>query len=141
MNYFVSYQIGSIRFASPIKEIGEIVRIKQINTVGKLPKYIAGFFELRGKKIWLFDLPVFLNVETHQNFEIILTEMTNINIGLKVEKVLGIVNADKIFPYPDIVHQKDFLTGVIKNGKDILQVISFFRLLSGQRLKAIQKLQ
>lgn len=139
MNYFLYYQIGSIKFATAIEEIKEIARAKDFIAQEKLPKNITGFFNLRGKRICIFDLPAFLEIEADKDFEIIVVAINQNNIGFKVEKIFGIVSAEQIIPYPNIVQTKDYLKGVIKQDKDILQILSFKRILSGQRLKAIQK--
>ncbi len=140
MNYYIHYRIGTIKFASPIDEVKEITRTKKLTTAESLPKNIVGFFELRGKRICLFNLPSFLGIETGAEFEVILTETNDTSVGFRVEKVYGIVYAEKTIPYPHIVPKKDFLTGVIKHESEILQVLSFTRILSGTRLKAIQKI-
>ncbi|MGB9721592.1 MAG: chemotaxis protein CheW [bacterium] len=139
MNYFLYYQIGKIRFATGIEEIKEIARVKHLITDNELPKNIAGFIDLRGSRICIFDLPSFLDIQVNGNFEIIITQKDEKYIGFKVEKISGIVNADKIFPYPHIVKTKEYLKGIVKHDKEILQILSFQKILSGTRLKAIQK--
>lgn len=139
MNYFLFYKIGDIKIATEINETKEVIRPRQIIYDEKLPKNLAGFFELRGKKLWIYDLPGFLDIESGKDFEVIVTEINRILIGFKVEKVYGIVSAERIIPYPEIVGAKDYLTGVIKTKEGILQVLSFTKLLAGPRLKAIKK--
>ncbi|MGQ9465473.1 MAG: chemotaxis protein CheW [bacterium] len=139
MKPYLSYQIGLIKFATPIEEIKEVARAKNISVEDKLPRNIAGFFELRGKKICIFDLASFLDIKADEGFEIIITEAKQHYVGFKVEKILGIVSADEVVPYPEVVQAKDYLMGIITYDKELLQVISFYKILSGPRLKAIQK--
>ncbi len=125
--------------ATSVSEIKEVVRSKNLSTNTRLPKNVAGFFELRGRRICLFDLPSFLDIETSGNYEIIVAEINKFSIGFKVEKVYGIVSTEELLPYPELVTKKDYLIGVIKKKDEILQVLSFVKILSGPRLKAIQK--
>ncbi|MEO0095585.1 MAG: chemotaxis protein CheW [candidate division WOR-3 bacterium] len=139
MNHYLYYQIGKIKMATSVSEIKEVVRSKNLSTNTRLPKNVAGFFELRGRRICLFDLPSFLDIETSGNYEIIVAEINKFSIGFKVEKVYGIVSTEELLPYPELVTKKDYLIGVIKKKDEILQVLSFVKILSGPRLKAIQK--
>ncbi len=139
MNYFLCYQIGRAKFATAIEEVKEIARTKNLITARELPKNITGFFDLRGRRICVFNLPLFLEIETDNDFEIILSEMHHEIFGFKVEKILNIVSTEAIFPYPEFAQARDYLKGIIKQDGQILQVISFFKILSGARLKAIQK--
>ncbi len=139
MKYYLYYQIGKIKIATEIAEIKEIIRPKNINFEEKLPKNIFGFCEFRGKRLYIFDLASFLDVQPGKDFEVIISEINKTMIGFKVEKVYGIVSADEIHPYPEITGAKDFLIGIIIKEEEIIQLLSLTRIMSGARLKAIQK--
>jgi len=139
MNYYLKYKIGIINFAAPIEEVREIVRPKEIQKEEKLTKNIVGFFTLRGKRVVLFDLPKFLDINTEDSFEVIISEIEEKYIGFKVDKVFGILGVEELIPFPEIVEPKDYFRGVIKENKSFLQVLSFTKLLSGARLSTIKK--
>lgn len=139
MNSYLYYQISSIKLATSIEEIKEVARTKNLITKDKLPRNIVGFFELRGKRICIFDLPAFLDIKPDSDFEIILITTNEHYVGFKVGKISGIISTDDIKPYPEIVGKKEYLKGVILHNKEILQVLSLAKILSGPRLKAIQK--
>lgn len=139
MNFYLYYQISSVKFATPIEEIKEVARTKNLITEEKLPKNIAGLFELRGKRICIFDLPAFLEIHPDSDFEIIIVTTNEHYVGFKVGKIFGIVSASDIKPYPEIAGKKEYLKGVILHNKELLQVLSLTKILSGPRLKAIQK--
>ncbi len=125
--------------ATAISEVKEIIRPKNLNFEEKLPKNLAGFCEFRGKKLWVFDLPLFLQIEHGKEFEVIIAEINKALIGFKVDKVYGIVSADEIFPYPEITQAGNYLIGIIKKDEEIIQLLSFSKIMSGARLKAIHK--
>uniref|UniRef100_A0A7C4TAU7 CheW-like domain-containing protein n=1 Tax=candidate division WOR-3 bacterium TaxID=2052148 RepID=A0A7C4TAU7_UNCW3 len=139
MTYFLKFTIGKIKFATSIEEIKEITRPKEILQAKDLPPNFAGFFELRGEKIVLFDLPSFLGINSDESFEVIVSEIQKRPIGFKVNKVLGIVACSEIFPLPEIVRAKGYLKGIIKQNNELLQVISLSKLISGSRLNSLKK--
>jgi len=139
VNYYLYYQIGKVKMATDINEIKEIIRPKNIVFEEKLPKNLAGSCEFRGKRLWIFDLPVFLGIKQGKDFEVIISGINETLIGFKVEKVYGIVSTDEIYPYPEIAETKEYLMGIIKNEEEIIQVLSLVKILSGTRLKSIQK--
>ena len=137
--YYLKYFIGKVVFATPIEEVKEIARPKEIIEKAGLAKNLAGYFRLRKQRILLFDLPGFLKLNSRKEFEVIVSAIDGRPIGFKVNKVLGIVVSDKLSPFPELVKPKKFLKGVIKDGKEFIQVLSFENLLSGSRLKTIKK--
>lgn len=140
MDYYLQYTIGNIKFATPIEELKEIVRPKEIRKAENLGKNLVGFFYLREKKVLLYDLSNFLAIEDKVNkFEVIIVEIAPGYIGFKVSKVLGIIAAKDLIPFPELVRSKDYFKGVIKDDGSFLQVLSFSKLLSGPRLGAIKK--
>ncbi|MEO0142890.1 MAG: chemotaxis protein CheW [candidate division WOR-3 bacterium] len=140
MNYFLEYLIGGIKFVTQIEEIKEITRPKDIIKSADMPRNITGFFELRGEKLPLFDLPGFLGLESKDKFEVIVSEISQVNIGFKVNKVNGIVISESIIPFPEIVRAKDYLKGVIKRDNELLQIISLNKLISKARLNSLKNL-
>ncbi|MCX7995123.1 MAG: chemotaxis protein CheW [candidate division WOR-3 bacterium] len=139
MNYYLYYQIGKITIATSISEIKEVIRPKTITADEKLPKNILGWCLLRGEKLLIFDLPQFLGIKSNQNFEVIVSEINKILIGFKTEKIHGIFSSDRIIPYPDIVKPGEYMVGIIKKNGEILQVLSFKKILSGVRLRSLSR--
>jgi chemotaxis signal transduction protein len=111
-----------------------------VTTDQELGKNLPGYFDLRGQKIVLYDLAGFLGISMAEGFEVIISEIMTKNIGFLVTKVSGIISAEDIKPFPEIVKAKDYFRGVVKDEDDLLQVLSFARLLSGSRLNAVKKL-
>jgi chemotaxis signal transduction protein len=139
MNYYLKFTINDINFAAPIEEIIEIARPKIVLKQEKISKNIVGFFELRKKRLPIYDLPKFLELKTNDKFEVIVSEIKQKNIGFKVDKVFGIITAETITPFPDLISPKDYLPGLIKEEDDLVQVLLFRKVVTGSRLKAIKK--
>lgn len=88
MKYFLRFTIGNIKLAVPVDEVGEIARPKEITRKGKLAKYFIGFIKLRKETVPVFDLHEFFGIKPVKRFEIIISDINNSNIGVKVDKIL-----------------------------------------------------
>jgi len=139
MNYFLRFTIGNIKLAVPVDEVGEIARPKEISRKDKLAKYFIGFIELRKETVPVFDLHEFFAIKPAKRFEVIISDINNSNIGVKVDKVLGIIASQELQSYPDFVKPEKYLEGFIAYDGSVIQVLSFGKLISGQRLRAIRK--
>lgn len=131
MEYYLKFTVGEISFAAPIEEVTEIVRPRDVEAPVKPVKNLMGHFNLRGDRVPIFDLPVFLDILQAGPFEIIVSRIDRIPVGFKVNRVSGIVSVDSRLPFPEIVKAKDFMPGVIPDQDSFLQVLSFCKILSG----------
>ncbi len=139
MNYYLKFAIGNVLFAVPIDEVKEIARPKSVEKNEKMLKDIFGSFVSRKRKIILYDLPQFLKIEPINKFEVIVSEMNERQLGFKVDKVFGVIAVEKLEPIPDLAKPKNYLRGVIREGEDLVQVLSLTRLLSGIRFTNLKK--
>jgi len=89
--------------------------------------------------IVLYDLPKFLKMESKSQFEVIIAEVNRRHVGFKVDKVCGVIAAETLSPFPELVMAKNYLRGVIKEGESLIQVLSLTRLLSGVRFTNVEK--
>ncbi len=139
MNYYVKFVIGNVAFAVPIEEVREIARPKSVQKEEKIPKNICGFFVFRKRMMVLYDLPSFLKMESKNQFEVIITEVNRKLVGFKVDKVCGVISAETLAPFPELVMAKSYLRGIVKEDENLIQVLSLRRLLTGARLTNIEK--
>jgi len=139
MDYYLKFAVGDIAFAAPITEVTEIVRPREVVAPEKSLKNVLGAFDLRGEKVPLYNLPEFLKIAFSGSFEVIVSRIEDRPIGFKVLHVFGIIAAEELLPFPDIVKAKDFLLGVVPDQDSFLQVISFFKLISGSRRVIVKK--
>ncbi len=139
MNYYLKFEISDIGFAIPIYEVKEIARPKTILPRNKIAKQLVGFFKLRNKRIPIYNLPKFLKIISDDKFEVIISEINRKQIGFKVDRVFGIIAIEELVPFPEFVKPKDYFKGIIREGDSLIQVLSFRKLISGQRLRMIKK--
>jgi chemotaxis signal transduction protein len=141
MEYYLKFAVGEITFASPITEVTEIVRPREVLAMEKPLKNFLGVFDLRGERVPLYNLPEFLEIASTGTFEVIVSRIEDRPVGFKVARVFGIIAAEDLLPFPDIVKAKDFLLGVVPDQDSFLQVVSFSKLISGPRRTAFKKFQ
>lgn len=141
MEYYLKFTVGNICFAAPIDEVTEIVRPRDVETANKGAKNLMGYFNLRGIRVPIFDLPVFLEIGQTGSFEIVVSMIDRVAVGFKVNRVFGIVSVESQLPFPDIVKAKDFMPGVIPDQDSFLQILSFRKILSGSRGAVFKKIQ
>lgn len=139
MAHFLKYEIGGVGFASPIEEVQEIVRPKAVQSDVAIGKNFAGFFELRDQRIPIYSLPAFLGIKSAARGEVITSRIGEHLIGFLVDKVHGIVESPGMIPLPDLVRPRDYLQSVVKDGETFLQVISFVKIMTVQRLAGVKK--
>ena len=138
MNYYLKYAISNITFATPIEEVKEVARPKNISK-RKREKNLLGFIDLRKKKVPLYDLPKLLDIQAEEKFEAIISQIDKKYIGFKVNKVLGIITAEDLLPFPELVKPKSYFQGIIKDDDSFVQVLSFNKIVSGFKLKTRKK--
>lgn len=139
MHYYLSFLIKDVALAVPIEEVQEIARPKSIYVKEKTGvRNFLGFFELRGVRIPLYDLPGHLALEHSEKVEVIVIRYKGMTIGILVDKVLGIVTTQEIVPYPDCIPQQTFLVGIVPRTDPLLQVISLAKLFTRPRITKIQ---
>lgn len=139
MTYFLKFNIDDIIFAVPIDEISEVARPKKVLKKGKIARHFIGFIELRKEMVPVFDLHGFFGLKERDKFEVIISYIDKTSIGVKVDKVSGIITSEKLQDYPGFVKHDKYLKGVFTQDGNVIQVLSLIKLMSGQRLKALRK--
>jgi chemotaxis signal transduction protein len=139
MNYYLKFIINNINFAAPINEVKEVARPRSIMRPATKGKNLVGLFELRREKLPLYDLPRFLDLQSQDPFEVIISVVQRKLIGFKVDEVYGIVTSQELTPFPELAYSKKYFEGVIKEGNSFIQVLSFKKIVSGPRLRSIVK--
>jgi chemotaxis signal transduction protein len=138
MKYYLKYTISGVQLATPIEEVKEVARPKTVMR-GKRSKHLIGFINVRKKKIPFYDLPTLLGIEAGDTFEAIVSHMNKAVIGFKVNKVIGIITAEDLFPFPELVHAKNYFSGIIREDDSVIQVLSLKKLVSRFRLSSRKK--
>lgn len=138
MNHYVKFVIGNVAFAVPIEEVKEIARPKSVQQKERITKNICGFFVFRKRMLVLYDLPGFLKIKSKEQFEVVISMVNRKLVGFKVDKVCGVIYAEILSPFPELVMARNYMRGVIKEDENLVQVLSLRRILTGKRLATIE---
>jgi purine-binding chemotaxis protein CheW len=151
-NKFLTFRLGEECYAIPILKIKEIIGMMAITKIPKLPKFIKGVINLRGKIIPVVDLRIKFGLEEKQYDErtsIIVMEIqtestTNIN-GVVVDTVREVMDIPEgnIEPPPQYGNDVDqeFLTGMGKVGDDVIMLLDVDRIFSESEKDILESVQ
>lgn len=117
--YLTFYIAGQI-FAIPSSQVVEIVRIQPITLMPKLPPYVKGVINLRGKIVPLIDLRLKLSkqeMEYTDQTSIVVTQSEDSIIGLIVDSVDDVtdISESDVNKTPSLGREKNnpFVLGIV----------------------------
>ncbi len=129
---YLTFSLGHEEYGIPIERVREIIGILEITHIPKVPRFIKGVINLRGKIIPIMDLRIKFDMEQKEYNErtcIIVVEIPTGDIkkqiGVAVDSVSEVLSLQtaELEPPPEYGNQSsdEFLTGVGKiKGKVIL---------------------
>ncbi|WP_283607802.1 chemotaxis protein CheW [Faecalispora anaeroviscerum] len=134
--YLTFYIDGQI-FAIPSSQVVEIVRIQSITLMPKLPSYVRGVINLRGKIVPLIDIRLKLSkpeLEYSDQTSIVVTQSEDATIGLivdSVDDVTDISTAD-VNETPSLGREKSnpFVNGIVTLSKGPALLLNLRRILT-----------
>ena len=133
---YLNIRLGDEAFSLPVLQIREIIRLKSITPVPRMPPCVKGVINLRGKIVPVVDLRERLELaaivyDDHACIVILQAEKTG-NIGLIVDRVEDVtyLNEDDIELPPGLGLdlRAEFMMGIV-SAKDGVKII-----LNAQRL-------
>lgn len=99
LNKFLTFTLGKESYGIPILQVKEIIRMMEITHVPRMPEFIKGLINLRGKLIPIMDLRLKFGIENREYGDrtcIIVVEIQSQNgvrlTGLVVDGVSEVLN-------------------------------------------------
>lgn len=134
--YLTFYIDGQI-FAIPSSQVVEIVRIQAITLMPKLPAYVKGVINLRGKIVPLIDLRLKLSkpeLEYTDQTSIVVTQSEDSIIGLIVDSVDDVtdISESDVNKTPSLGREKSnpFVLGIVTLQKGPSLLLDLKRILT-----------
>lgn len=148
-NKFLTFGLGEENYAIPILKVKEIIGMMEITQVPKLPHFIKGVINLRGKIIPVIDLRLKFGLperEYDDRTSIIVvelkTENTNKISGIVVDTVNEVMDIEScdIEPPPQYGVDVDqaFLTGMGKVKDNVIMLLDTNKILSTGELEELE---
>ena len=144
---YLIFSIGNQSYGIDIEYVIEIIGIEPITEVPELPDYVKGVINLRGKIIPVMDVRLKFKKEPKEYDDrtcIIVVEISNISIGLIIDRVLDVVNIDEknISPQPKTNSNKDntnkYIKGIGKVQKEVKLLIDCYKLLEEDEIEELK---
>ena len=107
---YLTFVLGGAGFGIPILKVREIIRLLEITPIPRMPDYVRGVINLRGRIVPVIDLRMKLGLPNPVTTNRTCIIVTHVNIGSRL-KLMGLIvdaleevyqiNAEDIEPAPD----------------------------------------
>jgi len=145
INQFVVFRLGDNEFAVGIEQVQEILVFSRPTRVPRLPGFIEGIINVRGKIVPVMNLCERFEIQGHawdSETRIIVVEVAGQTIGLVLDMVTEVTRIPlaAIEPPPPLITTvaSQFVTGVGKLGDRILVLLNLERVLSPGELLEVE---
>ncbi|MHB8156726.1 MAG: chemotaxis protein CheW [Desulfocucumaceae bacterium] len=130
----VIFQLNEQKYALPIQETQEIIRMSNITRVPNTKHYVEGIINLRGSIVPVINLNKRLNLpvsEYGEDTRIIVVENGGQKVGMIVDVVLevGRYNDNEIEPPSVAGDGVDYLKGVVKKDDSLWLLIDLAEII------------
>jgi len=133
----VTFTIANEEFGVEILKVQEIIRTLDITRVPRVPAFVEGVINLRGKVIPIIDMRRRFGIESIEHGKdtrIIVIEINHMVVGFVVDAVSEVLRipASTVEPPPSIVAgiDSEYISGVGKLNDRLLLMIDLDKLLS-----------
>ena len=149
---YLTFQLGGEVYALEILKVQEIIGMMNVTRVPRMPEFVRGVVNLRGKVIPVVDLRLKFGLEAQEDTEktcIIVVEIEQdgqkTTMGIIVDEVSEVidVSTDQIEPPPDFGAsvRTDFILGMGKIGEKVLMMLDIGKVLAREEAIAISAMQ
>lgn len=141
LNKFLTFNIGEEFYGIPVLNVKEIIGMLDITPVPKMPEYIKGIINLRGKIIPVMDLRVRFGIPSREYdartcIIVIETEVSNQTrlTGMVVDTVSEVLDINnETIELPSSCFggvNKDYLTGIGKIKDKVIMLLEPINIMS-----------
>lgn len=130
------YYINDVLYGIEIQYITEIIGIQPITTVPKVPEFIKGVINIRGKVVPVISIRNKINqpeIPYDDKTCIIVVEVNELTVGLIVDRVREITTVlpTDTCSAPDYknVNENQYIQSIIDSGGEIKQLLDIQKLL------------
>lgn len=133
MRQCIGFLLNENEYIIPILKVQEIIKIPQITKIPKVPYYVEGVTNLRGRVIPVLNLKRILNLaEENQGNKVIVISTGKITFGALVDNITGVVNIDEnsIEPADEFLQQSNSqIEGVTRINDRLLILIDIKKII------------
>jgi len=112
LSQYLAFHLDDEEYALDIRQISEIIKVREFTDIPRAPDYVLGIISLRGVVVPVFDLRRRLNLgaaQTTAASRIVVCQLDDVTVGLLVDSINQVVNlADAdIEPPPGVLSGLD----------------------------------
>jgi purine-binding chemotaxis protein CheW len=146
---YLTFVLGHESYGVGVLKVREIIRMLNITPVPRMPDFLKGVINLRGKVIPVVDLRMrfkLATIETTERTCIIVMQITHESgvvsqVGLIVDAVEEVVNIplDEIEETPDFGNKlkTDYITGMAKVKGSVKTLLNIDKVISADEIEAL----
>lgn len=135
---YLNFHLGEEAYSLPILQVREIIRLSPVTPVPRMPAFVKGVINLRGKIVPVMDLRERLNrysVEYDERACIVVIQASSSgHFGVIVDSVDDVSNIaqEDIDPPPEFGFElsTDFIMGVAKTKTEVKIILDIHRVLN-----------
>lgn len=144
MGQYVVFDLGKQNYALPVRNVREIVPVKEITKVPHAPEHVAGIVDIRGLVIPVIDLHKRFSLADWQatdDSRIMVVESSDEDVGFLVDSVSEVVHIqeDEIGEPSGLLKGKegDYLIGVANLEEKLILVLDLEKVV-GEKLSELE---
>lgn len=145
---FLTFALGNEEYGVEIQYVTEIIGIQAITQIPRLPEYVKGIINLRGKIIPVMDVRLRFGKEPREYNDrtcVIVIEIRNVNIGLIVDAVSEVlsIGEEDIVPPPDVTKafQNKYIKGIGKTSGGVKLLLECEKLIGEEETMQLEEIQ
>lgn len=149
---FLTFKLAAEEYGIEILKVQEIIGMMKVTRVPRLPSFVRGVINLRGKVIPVVDLRLKFSMEAKADTEhtcIIVVQIVRDNqrvtTGILVDDVSEVLNvtAEQIEPPPSFGASiaTDFIRGMGKVGQKVVMLLDIDKVMAADQIEALKQAQ
>lgn len=124
---YMTYSLSGRIYAIPAQQISEIVQLPELSVLERLPDYIVGVMNLRGRIINVIDLRMILGIPRYPfstDNQVLIVNVSGKTFGIVVDSVKDVIqfNRDYLEPLPYKSREKH-ISGIYKADDELVAFI------------------
>lgn len=130
----VVFGLNNQRYALPINNVSEIIRMMEVTKVPNTKHYYKGIISLRGSVISVMSLSLRLGLEESESGKdsrIIVAETNEKKLGLIVDTVYSVsrYSEDEVEKTESVNDGDQFIKGIVHQGNDIILLLDLYEIM------------
>lgn len=145
---FLTFVLDKEEYGVEIQYVTEIIGIQAITQIPRLPDYVKGIINLRGKIIPVMDVRLRFGKEPREYNDrtcVIVVDIHNVTIGLIVDAVSEVlsINEEEIVAPPDVTKafQNKYIKGIGKTASGVKLLLECEKLIGEEESAQLGELK